>query len=137
MLDEKLEKTNEAYALAKISGIKLSEYLFSQHKLDIICLMPTNLYGINDKLIIFKSCYSRNDCKIMKQKQKNVELFGSGKPLREFMFNDDLSVAILLFKNVKKKYLMYPKILFQYLILEHKKNISIKKLAHLISREWL
>ena len=55
LLDGKLEKTNEAYAIAKISGIKLSEYLFSQHKLDIICLMPTNLYGINDNFDKFSS----------------------------------------------------------------------------------
>ena len=55
LLSSSLEKTNEAYALAKISGIKLSEYLFSQHKLDIICLMPTNLYGINDNFDKFSS----------------------------------------------------------------------------------
>ena len=51
----KLEKSNEAYALAKISGIKLSEYLFYQNNLDVVCLMPTNIYGINDNYDKFSS----------------------------------------------------------------------------------
>ena len=53
--NRQVEKTNEAYALAKISGIKLSEFLFYQKKLDVICVMPTNLYGINDNFDKFSS----------------------------------------------------------------------------------
>ena len=48
LLSGKLEKTNQCYAIAKIAGIKLSEALFEDYKLDIICLMPTNVYGVND-----------------------------------------------------------------------------------------
>ena len=48
LLTGELEKTNQCYAIAKISGIKLSEALFRDYKLNIICLMPTNVYGIND-----------------------------------------------------------------------------------------
>ena len=48
MLSGKLEKTNQCYAIAKIAGIKLSEALYEDHNLDIVCLMPTNKYGIND-----------------------------------------------------------------------------------------
>ena len=45
----KLEKTNQCYAIAKIAGIKLCETLYEDHGLDIVCLMPTNVYGTNDK----------------------------------------------------------------------------------------
>ncbi len=48
LLTGELEKTNQCYAIAKISGIKLSEALFNDYKLNIICLMPTNVYGLND-----------------------------------------------------------------------------------------
>ena len=48
LLTGKLEKTNQCYAIAKIAGIKLSEALYEDHNLDIVCLMPTNIYGIND-----------------------------------------------------------------------------------------
>ena len=48
LLTGKLEKTNQCYAIAKIAGIKLSETLYEDHKLDIVCMMPTNVYGIND-----------------------------------------------------------------------------------------
>ena len=48
LLSGKLEKTNQCYAIAKIAGIKLSEALFEDYELDIMCLMPTNVYGIND-----------------------------------------------------------------------------------------
>ena len=48
MLTGKLEKTNQCYAIAKIAGIKLCEALYEDHKLDVVCLMPTNVYGDND-----------------------------------------------------------------------------------------
>ena len=55
LLSGKLEKTNEAYALAKISGVKFSEFLFNEKKVDIVCLMPTNIYGIKDNFDKFSS----------------------------------------------------------------------------------
>ncbi len=139
LLNGKLEKTNEAYALAKISGIKLSEYLFYHHKLDIICLMPTNLYGINDNFNKFSSHVIpgmiAKFIEAKKNKKKSVELFGSGKPLREFMFNDDLSVAILLIlKKSKQKILNASKNSFPIFNIGTQKNISIKNLANLISK---
>ena len=126
LLSGKLEKTNEAYALAKISGVKLSEFLFIQKKLDVICLMPTNLYGINDNFDKFSShVIPGMISKFMdskKNKKKFVELFGSGKPLREFLFNDDLSEAILLLlKTSKEKFLKFQIIVSLYLILEQEK----------------
>lgn len=139
LLSGKLEKTNEAYALAKISGIKLSEFLFYQKKLDILCLMPTNLYGVNDNFdkftshvipgMISKFLYSK------KYKKKYIELLGSGKPLREFLFNDDLSEAIhLLLTLPKKRILEITKNDFPILNIGTGKNISIRNLAKLIKK---
>ena len=139
LLTGKLEKTNEAYALAKISGIKLSEFLFYQKKLDVVCVMPTNLYGVNDNFdkysshvipgMIAKFLFSK------KNNKKSVELWGSGKPLREFMFNDDLSEAIhLILKSSKKKILKVTKNDFPIFNVGTGKNISIKNLAKLIKK---
>lgn len=139
LLSGEFEKTNEAYALAKVSGIKFSEYLFYQKKLDVICVMPTNLYGVNDNFnkftshvipgMIAKFRYSK------KNKKNLVELLGSGKPLREFLFNDDLSEAILLIlKSSKKKILKITGNNFPIFNVGTGKNISIKNLAKLIKK---
>ena len=109
LLTGKLEKTNEAYAVAKIAGLKLSESLFKQYNQDIVCLMPTNVYGINDNF------YNDNShvipgiiSKISKAKKnkKNVRLWGTGKPIREFIFSDDLASAILIILKQKKSKLV-------------------------------
>ena len=139
LLNGKLEKTNEAYALAKISGIKLSEFLFIQKKLDVICLMPTNLYGINDNFDKFSSHVIPGMISKFMDSKKNkknfVELLGSGKPLREFLFNDDLSEAILLLLNTsKRKILNISKNNFPIFNIGTGKNISIRNLALLIKK---
>ena len=139
LLSGKLEKTNEAYALAKISGIKLSEFLFIQKKLDVICLMPTNLYGINDNFDKFSSHVIPGMISKFMDSKKNkknfVELLGSGKPLREFLFNDDLSEAILLLLNTsKRKILNISKNNFPIFNIGTGKNISIRNLALLIKK---
>ncbi len=139
LLSGKLEKTNEAYALAKISGIKLSEFLFIQKKLDVICLMPTNLYGVNDNFDKFSSHVIPGmiskflDSK--KNNKKSVELLGSGKPLREFLYNDDLSEAILLIlRTSKRKILNITNNSFPIFNIGTGKNISIRNLALLIKK---
>ena len=139
LLSGKLEKTNEAYALAKISGIKLSEFLFIQRKLDVICLMPTNLYGVNDNFDKFSSHVIPGmiskflDSK--KNNKKSVELLGSGKPLREFLYNDDLSEAILLIlRTSKRKILNITNNSFPIFNIGTGKNISIRNLALLIKK---
>ena len=139
LLSGKLEKTNEAYAIAKISGIKLSEFLFIQKKLDVICLMPTNLYGINDNFDKFSSHVIPGMISKFMDSKKNkknfVELFGSGKPLREFLFNDDLSEAILLLlKTSKRKILNISNNSFPIFNVGTGKNISIRNLAQLIKK---
>ncbi|WP_075522623.1 NAD-dependent epimerase/dehydratase family protein [Candidatus Pelagibacter communis] len=138
LLNGKLEKTNEAYALAKIAGIKLSQFIYSQYGKDIICLMPTNIYGTNDNFqektghvipgLITKFLKA-------KRNRKDVEVLGTGKPLREFLHVDDLSNAIYVSLKISKKKLK--KIFDSELPLLNVgtgQNISIKNLANLISK---
>ena len=97
LLQAPLEKTNEAYALAKISGIKLVEYLRKEKDFDGISLMPTNLYGKNDNYTLNEShVLPALIRKIYEAKEKNlsfIECWGTGKPLREFLYVDDLGDA--------------------------------------------
>lgn len=105
LLSGKLEKTNEPYAIAKISGIKMCESFNYQYKTNFKCLMPCNLYGPNDNYdlatshflpaLIKKIYYAK------KRGHNKVELWGTGKPLREVMYVDDLADACLYF--LKKK----------------------------------
>ncbi|MDB9713547.1 GDP-L-fucose synthase [Flavobacteriaceae bacterium] len=101
LLTGSLEDTNQWYALAKISGIKLIEALRKQHSRDYIALMPTNLYGPNDNYNLETShvlpalIRKFHEAKILNKGQ--VKLWGSGEPLREFLFVDDLAYIIKFF----------------------------------------
>ena len=99
LLKGNLEKTNEYYAIAKIAGIKLCDALRKQYKFDAISLMPTNLYGPGDN-------YHANSSHVMasliskfhlavKESKPSVICWGSGKPLREFLYADDLGDAVV------------------------------------------
>lgn len=95
-----LEPTNEPYAIAKIAGIKLCESYRDQYQSDFISVMPTNLYGYNDNY------HPQNSHvlpalirKFHEAKESNapfVEIWGTGSPLREFLFADDLADACML-----------------------------------------
>tara|TARA_Y100001970_G_C14156411_1_gene815839 strand:+ start:529 stop:1467 length:939 start_codon:yes stop_codon:yes gene_type:complete len=129
LLSSELEKTNEAYALAKISGVKLCEYINNQFNRNYISLMPTNLYGINDNYD-FESSHVLPSliAKIHHAKINQLDsitLFGTGKPLREFLFVDDLAEACIFLMNEKHTY--------KILNVGSGEEISIKKLANLIS----
>ena len=107
LLTGELEKTNQCYAIAKISGIKLSEALFQDYKLNIICLMPTNVYGNNDNFDkinghVIPAMVSKF-IEAKKKSKKIVKLLGTGKPIREFIHSDDLAEAILKCLNVSSK----------------------------------
>lgn len=97
LLTSELEKTNEAYALAKISGLKYCEYLNRQHNTDYISVMPTNLYGINDNYHEENShvlpALVRRIHLAKKAEDKAVTVWGSGKVKREFLYADDLADA--------------------------------------------
>lgn len=93
----KLEKTNEAYAMSKLYGIKLGSILYEEFSQDIVCLMPTNLYGIEDNFEINSSHVIPGlITKFLKAKKNktNIKVWGTGKAIREFMYVDDLASAI-------------------------------------------
>ncbi len=139
LLSGKLEKTNQCYAIAKIAGIKLSEALFEDYNLDIICLMPTNVYGINDNFDKFSGhvipAMISKFIEAKKNNSKQIQLLGSGKPLREFIHSDDLAKAIITCLKLSKNRV---KNLFQssmpIINVGTGENISILKLAQIISK---
>jgi len=107
LLSGKLEPTNEAYALAKIIGVKSCEYYNRQFKTNYFTLMPCNLYGPNDNFNIKNSHFIPALIKkiiISKKNKKNfVEIWGSGNPKRETMHVDDLASAIyFILRNIYK-----------------------------------
>ena len=105
LLSGSLEKTNEAYAIAKIVGLKLCEYYNKQFNTSFLTLMPCNLYGPNDNFNLQNSHFiPALISKIVKAKElksKFVEIWGTGKPKREIMHVDDLSSAIFFIINKK------------------------------------
>jgi GDP-L-fucose synthase len=98
LLTGKLEETNEAYAIAKITGIELCKFYRRQYGCDFISAMPTNLYGINDNFDLETShvmpalIRKFHEAKI--NNEKEVVMWGTGKPRREFMYVDDLADAL-------------------------------------------
>ncbi len=103
LLTSSLEQTNEAYALAKISGLKYCEYLNRQYKTDYISVMPTNLYGPNDNYHPEHShvlpALIRRFHEAKTEGKPEVVIWGTGTPLREFLYVDDLADACLFLMN--------------------------------------
>ena len=104
LLTSELEKTNEAYALAKISGLKYCEFLNRQYGTDFISVMPTNLYGINDNYHPTHShvvpALIRRFHEAKEQGLAQVTCWGDGSPLREFLYVDDLAdLCVFLMNN--------------------------------------
>lgn len=99
LLSDYLEKTNEAYALAKIAGLKMCAYYNKQYGTDYISVMPCNLYGINDNFAPENShvlpALMRKFHEAKVKNEPTVTVWGSGKPLREFLNVDDLADACL------------------------------------------
>ena len=107
LLTGQLEKTNEPYAIAKISGIKMCESYNFQYKTNYKCLMPCNLYGPNDNYSPANSHFlPALISKIHNSKIKNkktITLWGTGSPKRELMFVDDLADACIFFLNINTR----------------------------------
>ncbi len=103
LLTGALEQTNEAYALAKISGLKYCEYLNRQYGTDFISVMPTNLYGPNDNYhpehshVLPGMIRRFHEAKV--QRLAEVVCWGDGSPLREFLYVDDLANLCLFLMN--------------------------------------
>ena len=128
LLTDSLEPTNEWYAIAKITGVKACQAIRKQYNKDYVSLMPTNLYGYYDNFDLQSShvlpaiIRKFHEAKI--NKHSNVTLWGSGTPMREFLFVDDMAdaVAFALENNL-------PEYLYN---VGTGKDISIKKLAETI-----
>ena len=130
LLTSALEETNEAYALAKISGLKYCEYLNRQYGTDYISLMPTNLYGPNDNYhpthshVLPALIRKFHEAKI--QNLPYVTCWGDGSALREFLYVDDLAdLCIFLMNNYSGN---------ETVNAGTGKEISIKELANLVAK---
>ncbi len=105
LLSNYLEKTNEPYAIAKIAGINLCESYNHQYGVNYKCLMPCNAYGINDNYdpegSHFLPALIRKIIEAIKKNKEFIQIWGSGKPLRELIFSDDIADACIYFLNKK------------------------------------
>jgi len=134
LLTSPLEKTNEAYAIAKIGAIKLCSSYNKQYNTNYLSVMPCNLYGINDNFNLNSShvlpamIIKFHNAKI--NKEKEITLWGTGKAKREFLYADDIGDAMV--------YLMEKldanKIESEFLNIGTGKEITIKQLANLIKK---
>ena len=99
LLTDSLEPTNEWYAIAKISGVKLCQAIRKQYNKDFVSLMPTNLYGPNDNFDLETShvlpAMIRKFHEAKDNNHSDVNLWGSGSPMREFLHVDDLASAVV------------------------------------------
>lgn len=128
LLTGTLEPTNEPYAIAKIAGIKMAEAFRDQYGCNFISVMPTNLYGINDNYHpqnshVLPALIRRfHEAKV--NNLDEVVIWGTGTPLREFLFSDDLADAcVFLMNNYNEK---------QFVNIGIGEDLSIKDLAGLI-----
>jgi len=136
LLTDTLEFTNEPYAIAKIAGIKLCESYYRQYGCNYISAMPTNLYGPNDNFNLETShvlpalIRKFHEAKI--NGKESVSIWGTGKPLREFMYVEDLANAIVfMMESIDAKDLYENGI--THLNVGSGKDITIADLAKLIS----
>lgn len=108
LMTGKLEPTNSPYSMAKLTSVELGRSLSDEKGHDVLNLMPTNLYGPNDRFeemnshVIPGLIYKMHEAKI--KNSPSVEIWGSGKPLREFMHVDDLSSAIIFLLDHETEY---------------------------------
>jgi len=137
LLTDVLEQTNEPYAIAKIAGIKLCESYYRQYGANFFSVMPTNLFGYYDNFNLETShvlpALMRKFHEAKTGGKSSVELWGTGKPLREFMYVDDLADAIYyLMEKIEAKDL-YEKGL-THINIGTGEDLTIADLAELIKK---
>lgn len=130
LLTDSLEPTNEWYALAKISGVKACESIRKQYGRDYVSLMPTNLYGYHDNFDLKSShvlpAMIRKFHEAKVNNHSPVTLWGSGTPMREFLFVDDLAQAVVYTLEHKLDDHLYN--------VGSGKDVTIKELASIIQK---
>ena len=130
LLTDSLEPTNEWYAIAKISAVKACESIRKQYAKDYVSLMPTNLYGYNDNFDLKSShvlpAMIRKFHEAKENNNSPVTLWGSGTPMREFLFVDDLAEAVVFALENKLSEHLYN--------VGSGKDITIKDLAETIQK---
>ena len=130
LLSGYLEKTNEAYALAKIAGLKMCVFYNQQYGTDYISVMPCNLYGVNDNFSPENShvipALMRKFHEAKENKEPAVTVWGSGKPLREFLNVDDLADACLFLMDHYKGN--------EFFNVGYGKEVTILELAEMMKR---
>ncbi len=137
LLSGYLEYTNEPYAIAKIAGIKMCENYYKQYGSNFYSLMPTNMYGPNDNYNLNTShvlpalIRKTHEAKI--NKAPFVEVWGTGTPLREFMYVDDLADAIyFLLNNIDAKDIYEQGI--THINIGTGKDLTIAELIHIVKK---
>ena len=128
LLSGYLEPTNEGYALAKISGLKMCQFFKRQYGANFISCMPTNLYGPNDNFDLNSShvmpALIRKFHEAKVNNQDSVEVWGTGKPLREFLHVDDMADGcVFLMENYDGE---------EHVNIGTGKELTIKELAEMI-----
>ena len=136
LLSDYLEFTNEPYAIAKIAGIKLCENYYRQYGSNFYSVMPTNMYGPNDNFDLNTShvlpALIRKFHEAKEKNKSEVVIWGTGKPLREFLFVEDLADAIIfLLENIDAKDLYERGI--SHLNIGTGKDLTILELAKLVA----
>ncbi len=133
LLSGPLEPTNEAYAIAKIAGMKMCAAYNRQFGTDFLCVMPTNLYGLNDNYDLTQShvlpALMRKMHEAKGAGKDSVMVWGTGKPHREFMHSDDMADAcVYLMERYASKEIG------EFINVGTGEGIAIAKLAELIAR---
>lgn len=129
-MEGKPEPTNEGYAIAKIAGMKLCEYIYREHGIKFVSCMPTNIYGENDDFNPETShvipSLIRRMIEAQETNQPEVVIWGTGVSRREFLYVDDLADAVVwLLENYEDK---------EFLNVGTGEDISIKELAEIVQR---
>ena len=139
LLTDVLEPTNEPYAVAKIAGIKLCESYNRQYGTDYRCVMPTNLYGVNDNFhpenshVIPALMRRFHEAKV--NNDKEVKVWGSGKPMREFLNVDDMAAASLFVLELDEEtYQANTKPMLSHINVGTGVDVSIREMAEIMKK---